>query len=53
MNNLANDIAEGINVNKNLTVYTALPTEQENNNYQKILSTLVKNYSLVLIDCEV
>lgn len=52
MNNLANDIAEGINVNKNLTVYTALPTEQENNNYQKILSTLVKNYSLVLIDCD-
>lgn len=52
MNNLANDIAEGINVNKNLTVYTALPTERENNNYQKILSTLVKNYSLVLIDCD-
>lgn len=52
MDNLENGIAEGISVNRNLTVYTSLPTDRENNNYQKILSTLVKNYSLVLIDCD-
>jgi hypothetical protein len=45
--------ANGINVNQNLTVYTALPTEnQEINNSGSILETLVKNYSLILIDCD-
>ncbi len=45
--------AEGIKVNKNLTVYTSLPGEEvENNNIGEILSTLVNNYSLVLIDCD-
>lgn len=52
MNNLANGIPEGIKVNKDLTVYTSIPTEGENTNYQKILETLVKNYSLILIDCD-
>ena len=52
MNNLSNGEAKGIQVNKNLTVYTSLPTEQNNEDIQEILSTLVKNYSLVLIDCD-
>jgi len=52
MNNLASGIAEGIKVNNKLTVYTSLPQEGENENYQEILATLVKNYSLVLIDCD-
>ncbi len=52
MNNLANGEARGIQVNKNLTVYTSLPSEEENENYGQILSSLVKNYSLVLLDCD-
>ena len=52
MENLANGIPEGIKVNRSLTVYTSLPTEIPNENVEKILATLVKNYSLVLIDCD-
>ncbi len=52
MENLGKGIPEGIKVNKNLTVYTSLPTEEEKENYEEILKTLVKNYSLVLIDCD-
>ena len=50
---LKSGIAEGIRVNKNLTVYTSLP--EDDNDYtdvDSILSTLVKNYSVVLIDCD-
>ena len=50
---LRNGIADGIKVNKNLAIYTALPTEKVNyDNAEEILSTLVKNYSVVLIDCD-
>ena len=52
MGKLENGIAEGIKVNNKLTVYTSLPTEPVNPNPQVILSTLVKNYSLVLIDTD-
>lgn len=52
INNLSNGKIGGIPVNKNLTVYTSLPTENGNYNYNEILSTLVRNYSLVLIDCD-
>lgn len=52
MNNLSMGQIGGIQVNRNLTVYTSLPTEEENENFQEILETLVKNYSLVLIDCD-
>ncbi len=52
MNNLSRGIAEGIKVNKSLTVYTTLPDGFEQENYGEVLSTLVKNYSLVLIDCD-
>lgn len=52
MTNLANDIAEGIKANNNLTVYTTLPTEQQYSDIGTIISTLIKNYSLVLIDCD-
>lgn len=44
--------AEGIKVNRNLTVYTSLPGDELDNNPEKILSTLANNYSLVLIDCD-
>lgn len=52
MSNLSKGIPEGIKVNKSLTVYTSLPKEEDSKNYEAILSTLVKNYSLVLIDCD-
>lgn len=45
--------ANGLNVNSNLSVYTALPGE---NKYIKevepILETLLKKHSLILIDCD-
>lgn len=50
---LREGIAEGIVVNKNLTVYTASPGD--NDNYEEadlILKTLIQNHSLVLIDCD-
>ena len=50
---LTQGTTQGINVNKNLTVYTALPDENETINYvDEILETLVKNYSLILIDTD-
>lgn len=50
---LTRGIAEGIIVNKNLTVYTALPNEEGNiEEVDKILETLIKEHSLVLIDTD-
>lgn len=50
---LENGYAEGIKVNKNMTVYTALPADgNKYENAEPILSTLVQNHSLVLIDCD-
>ena len=50
---LRSGIADGIKVNKNLSIYTALPMESiDYSNAESILSTLVKNYSVVLIDCD-
>ena len=51
--NLRRGIAEGIPVNKNLTVYTSLPDEIEGlKDYENILETLLNNYSLILLDCD-
>ena len=45
--------AKGIEVNKNLSVFTSLPGEnEERSNIGKILETLVMNYSLILIDAD-
>ena len=52
MEKLTNGVAEGIKVTKNLTVYTSLPTVKKEENYEAILSNLLKNYSLVLLDCD-
>lgn len=50
---LTQGIAKGIEANKNLTVYTSLPDENETlEDVDKILETLVKNYSLILIDTD-
>ena len=50
---LSQGVANGIQVNKNLTVFTSLPDERDSiNRVDEILETLVKNYSLILIDCD-
>ena len=50
---LRSGVADGIQVSKNLTVYTTLPGENPSiDDYQNILDTLSKNYSLVLLDCD-
>ena len=53
MESLKNGEAEGIKMNKNLTVYTSSPNIR-NTNYsiETMLTTLLKNYSLVLLDCD-
>ena len=53
IDNLTNGVANGIKVNNNLTVYTSLPDEgQAIVNSDKILETLLKNHSLILIDTD-
>lgn len=51
--NLVQGIARGIEVNKNLAVFTSLPDGRDIiNNVDEILQTLVMNYSVILIDCD-
>lgn len=46
-------MAKGISVNKNLTVYTSLPDENDAiYHVDKILETLLQNHSLILIDTD-
>ena len=53
MENLENGIDKGIEVNKNLTVFTTLPDRNvQYNDYKNIIATLNKNYSLVIMDCD-
>ena len=53
MEELRRGNANGIQVHKNLTVYTTLPGENEDiEDYGHILETLVQNYSLVILDCD-
>lgn len=50
---LRSGVAEGVKVNKNLTVFTSLPEEENDySDADAILSTLIKNFSVVLIDCD-
>lgn len=50
---LRSGVAEGIPINKNLTVYTTVPEENQSlKDYTNILETLAKNYSLILLDCD-
>ena len=51
--NLSLGNAKGIAVNNNLTVYTSLPSESNDiTKVEPILETLVRNHSLILIDCD-
>lgn len=50
---LRSGVAEGVRVNKNLSVFTSLPEEQNDySDAETIISTLLKNFSVVLIDCD-
>ncbi len=50
---LTKGIAKGVEVHKNLTVYTALPDEKESILHtDKILETLLSKHSLILIDTD-
>ena len=50
---LSRGIVEGVQVNRNLTVFTSLPGEDsELENFDTILQTLDNNYSAVLMDCD-
>ncbi len=50
---LVQGTSSGIKVNSNLTVYTSLPDQNNTiKNSGPILETLVKNHSVVLIDCD-
>ncbi len=50
---LAKGQAKGIQVHKNLTVYTSLPDDSTGiNNCDKVLETLLQNHSLILIDTD-
>lgn len=53
MQKLEQGIADGIAVNKNLSVYTSLPDENLlEMDVVSIMGTLVQTYDLVLIDCD-
>ncbi len=52
MRNLKDGVAKGIPINKNLDVYTSLPDSNFNFQISEIIATLIKNYSLILIDCD-
>ena len=50
---LEKGIAEGVQINKNLSVYTGLPTNATNKlNSKMVIDTLKKNHTLVLLDCD-
>ena len=50
---LKSGICEGIKINKNLTIYTSVPEDDTDySDVDSILGTLIKNYSVVLIDCD-
>jgi len=50
---LRSGIAEGVKVNKNLDVYTSVPEDKSDySDIDSILGTLIKKYSVVLIDCD-
>ena len=53
IDNLKKGNPKGIEINKNLTVFTSLPDDiEELNDSQKIIETLLNNYSLILLDCD-
>lgn len=53
MDKLEQGIAAGIEVSRNLTVYTDLPGKTRNSQYvDVIVSTLIHKHSVILVDCD-
>ncbi len=53
ISNLENGVAQGIDISKNLTVYTEIPGErQQHENIENILATLMEKHDVVLIDAD-
>lgn len=53
ISNLSGGIVNGLEVNKNLTVFTSLPDGlQEETNKDVMLKTLSNNFDIALIDCD-
>ena len=53
LENLKNGVDDGIVVNKNLTVFTSLPNEDDSlDDVTNIIHTLLENYTIVLLDCD-
>ena len=52
MENLQNGVAEGIKPHKNLSIYTEMPGDEKEYEIETILSTLLENYSAILIDTD-
>ena len=52
MENLQKGMNEGIKVKKNLTVYTEMPGDEKPYQIETILATLLKQYSVILIDTD-
>lgn len=51
--NLKRGIANGIKVNNKLTIYTTIPSKNEQiNDSRPILETLIRNHTLVLVDAD-
>lgn len=53
LESLEQNIVDGIEVSKNLTVFTSIPGKRVDvKDIEAVISALVKKYSLVLIDCD-
>ena len=53
ISNLENGIAEGIKIDKNLTVYTEIPgNDRKYENIENMLATLMEKHDVVLIDTD-
>ncbi len=53
LEDLEQGIQSGINVEKNLTVFTTIPGKRiEINDIEQVITTLAKEFSLILIDCD-
>lgn len=50
--NLRNGIAKGVEVHKDLTVYTSAFDIEEMEDVETIIKTLLKNHTMILMDCD-
>ncbi len=52
MKKLSEGKVNGVNVNRNLSVFTSLPDEKIDVNINTIMQTLSNNFDVILIDCD-